>query len=92
MNGLLCFTHRSKLRSGTMADTVTVAPYGKWDSPISAEHLSGGGIHFEGLQINVSVKSPMIICDMANKKSSRPDKSSPLNPDLQKVDGMPLWI
>ncbi|CAK7221413.1 hypothetical protein SBRCBS47491_004522 [Sporothrix bragantina] len=37
-----------------MADTVTIAPYGTWDSPIAAEHLSGDSIHFEGIQVNQS--------------------------------------
>ncbi|EED23036.1 dipeptidyl peptidase IV, putative [Talaromyces stipitatus ATCC 10500] len=35
-----------------MADASTVAPYGKWDSPITAEHLSGDSIHLEGVQAN----------------------------------------
>ncbi|PCG90566.1 Hypothetical protein PENO1_098450 [Penicillium occitanis (nom. inval.)] len=35
-----------------MTNAVTVAPYGKWDSPITAEYLSGDSIHFEGIQSN----------------------------------------
>lgn len=37
-----------------MPNAATVAPYGKWDSPITAEYLSGDSIHFEGIQANVS--------------------------------------
>ncbi|KKK21768.1 hypothetical protein ARAM_001691 [Aspergillus rambellii] len=37
-----------------MSDVPQVAPYGKWASPITAEHLSGGSIHLEGVQVNAS--------------------------------------
>ncbi|KAH8698606.1 putative dipeptidyl peptidase IV [Talaromyces proteolyticus] len=37
-----------------MSDSITVAPYGKWDSPITAEHLSSGSVHLEGIQANPS--------------------------------------
>jgi hypothetical protein len=30
-----------------------IAPYGKWTSPITAEHLSSGSVHLEGIQTNV---------------------------------------
>lgn len=29
------------------------APFGTWVSPITAELLSRGSVHFEGLQVNV---------------------------------------
>ncbi|KAL3452780.1 Alpha/Beta hydrolase protein [Aspergillus insuetus] len=31
-----------------------IAPYGKWTSPITAEHLSSGSVHLEGIQTNLS--------------------------------------
>ena len=37
-----------------MSDPVKVTPYGKWASPITTEHLSGGSIHLEGIEANVS--------------------------------------
>ncbi|CAK7230996.1 hypothetical protein SEUCBS140593_007776 [Sporothrix eucalyptigena] len=37
-----------------MADTVTTAPYGTWESPIASEHLSGDSVHFEGVLTNES--------------------------------------
>ncbi|CAK7212086.1 hypothetical protein SBRCBS47491_001353 [Sporothrix bragantina] len=33
-----------------MVNTVTVAPYGTWDSHITAEHLAGDSIKYEGIQ------------------------------------------
>jgi hypothetical protein len=43
-----------------MSESATVAPYGKWDSPIIAEHLSGDSVHLEGIQVNVSLLIPAI--------------------------------
>ncbi|KAL3486109.1 Alpha/Beta hydrolase protein [Aspergillus germanicus] len=31
-----------------------IAPYGKWTSPITAEQLSSGSVHLEGIQTNLS--------------------------------------
>ncbi|KAJ5087563.1 hypothetical protein N7456_011179 [Penicillium angulare] len=33
-----------------------VAPYGKWDSPITAEHLATGSIQLQGVQANPSTR------------------------------------
>ncbi|KAF2094208.1 putative dipeptidyl peptidase IV [Rhizodiscina lignyota] len=39
-----------------MDDKPKVAPYGKWESPITAELLSGQSIRFQGLQANNSTR------------------------------------
>jgi hypothetical protein len=78
-----------------MANAVTVAPYGKWDSPITAEYLSGDSIHFEGIQSNVSHTTPELrlsyaMTDPKKKKSHQPDNSLFLSHVLQKAEDLLL--
>ncbi|OKL61052.1 hypothetical protein UA08_03135 [Talaromyces atroroseus] len=35
-----------------MSEPATIAPYGKWDSPIKAEHLSSASVHLEGIEVD----------------------------------------
>ncbi|KAJ5671238.1 hypothetical protein N7507_000365 [Penicillium longicatenatum] len=44
-----------------------VAPYGKWDSPITAESLSVGSIQLKGVQANVSYKHNNLTNRLINK-------------------------
>lgn len=58
-----------------MSDSVKIETYGKWDSPITADLLSSGTIHLEGVQVDVRWSLQLLRCNpvmgkLTNEKQS----------------------